>query len=168
MKSFDEFVKSQKNGNQMGKKKIVGAITIANQINGLLGLKDVGDNMRKGFVSFVADNPKKGMTGTVLVRLKKKDGSPFMEEEINKGSYITEGLEQEELHLQFPVSEPCEEVRCKSAVEMHNIYDDAVERKWCIEPDDDPHELEFGFIVSNLDGRTRYSVPYSHLVKVGG
>ena len=56
MKSFEEFIESQKTVSDSAAKKYVVAKTVANQINNLMGLDNPDDNNRKGFVGIAADD----------------------------------------------------------------------------------------------------------------
>lgn len=156
---FSDFINKQKH--TVDKVKLVAAKTIANQVNDLLGLKDVGDNMKKGYVGIPAEDPRKGMVGVVLFRLVKENGDPLTPEEQKDGNVIDGDTRESVLHFQYPATEPCtKEVVCSDKSVMEKAYDEAWLKHWLIDSDDDPDKREFGIIITNRRERVRYSIPY--------
>ena len=165
MKTFDEFITGLKDASSSRvAKKYAVAETIANQINGILGKTDVNNNPRKGFVGIAADDPQKGIVGVLLYRLTHPSGVALRLCEQDE-SVVVEDMQEQQIILQISVADPCNEMKCATVDYMRVAYDDAVKNKWVIDLVDDPQALEFGFIVVNADGRTRYFITYKLLVK---
>ena len=165
MESFEDFITFLKDRPTGVPKKYVAARMVANQINALMGFKDVNDDTRKGFAGIPADNSPKGIAGVILLREKKSDGTPFTEEEQKADSVILCGIEVESIYIKLPVADPCREVKCTDIKEMREAYYKATNHKWPMDNSDDPDNLEFGLIITNSEERVRYSVSYAILMK---